>query len=197
MHILTDQFDLVLNVRSNGFQYFNLIHDRNKLLAMSDCSHNQYIWKWETKTINCTGAKIGGSFQCLIIGGSLKACVKMSYYDSYELVLVTGDNDVILLTNNYETVRYKNRNESQTPQEAIISETVVKECVHKVKQIEVVSIVIGRVLICSLLTKSITILHSSSLTPFVKVVVPFECALSYFSLPHKFLLLQLSMPHQS
>ena len=188
LYILTDQFDLVFDVRSNCFKYSDMILDRDKLSVISDCSHNQYAWNWETKTIYCTDAKIGGSFQC-----ESKPNVKMSYYDDDMLLLVTANNDVVLLSNNYQQIqaensRYEspwnnNRNRSYTPKSAIISTTIVKESVHKVKQIDAVSSIGNCILIWSLLTKNITILNYYADLTVVERVVPFECELSYFSLP--------------
>ena len=62
IYFSTDQFDLVFDVSPNCFKYSDMILDRDKLLVISDSSRNQYAWNWETKAINCTDAKIGGSF---------------------------------------------------------------------------------------------------------------------------------------
>ena len=192
IYILTDQFDLVFDVQTKSFSYFNLDDNsyRDSLLVISDSSKNQYKWNRETRTITSTNATIYGSLQC-----ASKPVVKMSYCDavySWEqtTVILTADNDVVLLVNKAEPIDMNRQRETlaitlssvlSREYGKIHSETV-RESVHKVKQIDAVSIVSERVLIWSLLTKNITVLHTK-IAQCVQVVVPFECEFSYFSLP--------------
>ena len=186
IYILTDLFNLVFEIETKNFRYFNLVDnsDRDKLLVISDKSQNGYKWSLATKTINCTAAEVGGSFPC-----ESKPTVKMSYYDtSLQLLcaVLTTENDVVLLFNknvsSFSLNEPRRRPPTTTPQRTMVSKTV-RGSVHKVKQIDAVSIVSGKILIWSLLTKNITIISNTAF-PTVESVVPFKYEFRYFSIPY-------------
>ena len=162
----TDQFDLAFEIRSKTFKYFNLQHVSNpdQLLVISDDSEYQYKWNWEKKTITGTDTCVDGSILCI-----LKPTVKMTYYDNYWSHFVTIDNDILSIKTHglRSTLR--------------LQSIILKESVHKVKQIDAVSRVNERILIWSLLTKNITMLNANSTQ--VECVVPFGSEFTYFSIP--------------
>ena len=158
----TDQFDLAFEIPSKTFKYFNLQHVSNpeQLLVISDSSLHQYKWNWEKKTITAPGTYVRN-----LILYKLKPTVKMTYYDMYWAHFVTIHNDILSI---YIGISY-------------LESIILKESVHKVKQIDAVSRVNERIFIWSLLTKNITMLRKD-LTQ-VECVVPFGSEFTYFSIP--------------